>query len=671
MTTRATTTAIGRIPIRNLQPTQPEGPWPSKAYAGEVVPFSATIFREGHDAIGAQLELTDPNGTKRTIDLRETAHGSDVWRTEVRLDIEGTWTYRVRSFADDWGTWLHAAEVKTAAGVDSELMCQMGVLLLDRALGGRASKKTGVLAQTREILADTSIPATDRVHAAHADAVTDALGAKRPISLVTLSGKQQVRVERRLAGYGAWYEFFPRSEGATVGPDGTITSGNFRTAVARLADIAASGFDVLYLPPIHPIGEVNRKGPNNTLVTAPGDPGSPWAIGSRHGGHEAIHPDLGTLDDFAAFVSAARDLDIEIALDLALQCAPDHPWVTSHPEWFTTLPDGTIAYAENPPKKYQDIYPLNFDNDPQGLREAVLQIVELWISRGITVFRVDNPHTKPVEFWEWLIGTVNAAHPEVIFLAEAFTRPPMMHALAAVGFQQSYTYFTWRNKKWELGEYLTELSQETSAFFRPNFFVNTPDILTEYLQFGGVPAYKIRAALAATGSPTWGMYTGYELIENVARPGSEENIDNEKYEYKIRDFDEALANGTSIAPYISRLNQVRRSNPALQQLRNVNVQWSDDDAILVFSKYISAQHTDDGRPNGIIVVANTDPHSTRETTIHLDMSFFGLTNQTEFSVVDLISGDEWTWSNDNFVRIDAFTHPVHILQVQYPESHTA
>ncbi len=671
MTTRATTTAIGRIPIRNLQPTQPEGPWPSKAYAGEVVPFSATIFREGHDAIGAQLELTDPNGTKRTIDLRETAHGSDVWRTEVRLDIEGTWTYRVRSFADDWGTWLHAAEVKTAAGVDSELMCQMGVLLLDRALGGRASKKTGVLAQTREILADTSIPATDRVHAAHADAVTDALGAKRPISLVTLSGKQQVRVERRLAGYGAWYEFFPRSEGATVGPDGTITSGNFRTAVARLADIAASGFDVLYLPPIHPIGEVNRKGPNNTLVTAPGDPGSPWAIGSRHGGHEAIHPDLGTLDDFAAFVSAARDLDIEIALDLALQCAPDHPWVTSHPEWFTTLPDGTIAYAENPPKKYQDIYPLNFDNDPQGLREAVLQIVELWISRGITVFRVDNPHTKPVEFWEWLIGTVNAAHPEVIFLAEAFTRPPMMHALAAVGFQQSYTYFTWRNKKWELGEYLTELSQETSAFFRPNFFVNTPDILTEYLQFGGVPAYKIRAALAATGSPTWGMYTGYELIENVARPGSEENIDNEKYEYKIRDFDEALANGTSIAPYISRLNQVRRSNPALQQLRNVNVQWSDDDAILVFSKYISAQHTDDGRPNGIIVVANTDPHSTRETTIHLDMSFFGLTNQTEFSVVDLISGDEWTWSNDNFVRIDAFTHPVHSLQVQYPESHTA
>jgi starch synthase (maltosyl-transferring) len=671
VTTRATTTAIGRIPIRNLQPAQPEGPWPSKAYVGEVVPFSATIFREGHDLIGAQLELTDPDGVKRTIELSETARGSDMWRTEVRLDIQGTWTYRIRSYADDWATWLHAAEIKTAAGVDSELMCQIGIELLDRALGGRGSKKSGVLTETRALLADSTIPATERVHAAHADAVAEALGAKRPISLVTLSAKQQVRVERRLAGYGAWYEFFPRSEGATVGADGAIISGNFRTAVARLADIAASGFDVLYLPPIHPIGEVNRKGPNNTLVTEPGDPGSPWAIGSRHGGHEAIHPDLGTLDDFAAFVAAARDLNIEIALDLALQCAPDHPWVAAHPEWFTTLPDGTIAYAENPPKKYQDIYPLNFDNDPKGLRDAVLQIVELWISRGITVFRVDNPHTKPVEFWEWLIGSVNASHPDVIFLAEAFTRPPMMHALAAVGFQQSYTYFTWRNKKWELGEYLTELSHETSAFFRPNFFVNTPDILTEYLQFGGVPAYKIRAALAATGSPTWGMYTGYELIENVARPGSEENIDNEKYEYKIRDFDAALADGTSIAPYISRLNQIRRENPALQQLRNVNVQWSDDDAILVFSKYIAAEHTDDGRANGIIVVANTDPHSTRETTIHLDMSYFGLTNDTEFAVVDLISGDEWTWSNDNFVRVDAFTHPVHILQVQYPEGHTA
>ncbi|MEY5017332.1 MAG: hypothetical protein RL431_381 [Actinomycetota bacterium] len=671
MTTRATTTAIGRIPIRNLQPAQPEGPWPSKAYVGEVVPFSATIFREGHDLIGAQLELTDPDGVKRTIELSETARGSDMWRTEVRLDIQGTWTYRIRSYADDWATWLHAAEIKTAAGVDSELMCQIGIELLDRALGGRGSKKSGVLTETRALLADSTIPATERVHAAHADAVAEALGAKRPISLVTLSAKQQVRVERRLAGYGAWYEFFPRSEGATVGADGAIISGNFRTAVARLADIAASGFDVLYLPPIHPIGEVNRKGPNNTLVTEPGDPGSPWAIGSRHGGHEAIHPDLGTLDDFAAFVAAARDLNIEIALDLALQCAPDHPWVAAHPEWFTTLPDGTIAYAENPPKKYQDIYPLNFDNDPKGLRDAVLQIVELWISRGITVFRVDNPHTKPVEFWEWLIGSVNASHPDVIFLAEAFTRPPMMHALAAVGFQQSYTYFTWRNKKWELGEYLTELSHETSTFFRPNLFVNTPDILTEYLQFGGVPAYKIRAALAATGSPTWGMYTGYELIENVARPGSEENIDNEKYEYKIRDFDAALADGTSIAPYISRLNQIRRENPALQQLRNVNVQWSDDDAILVFSKYIAAEHTDDGRANGIIVVANTDPHSTRETTIHLDMSYFGLTNDTEFAVVDLISGDEWTWSNDNFVRVDAFTHPVHILQVQYPEGHTA
>ncbi len=673
MTTREnTTTLIGRIPIRHLSPQQPEGLWPAKAYVGEVVPFHATIFREGHDLLGADLELTNPEGKTVVHPLAQGAPGTDRWETDVRVDVMGMWTWRVRAYADDWATWLHAAEIKIEAGIDVELMFDMGIDLIDRALSaGRATKKTEILKEARAAFAARTTPAAQRLAAALDPRLTQALGTRRPVSLVTYSPTVTLRVERQRAGYGAWYEFFPRSEGAIRAADGSITSGTFRTASARLAQIAADGFDVLYLPPIHPIGEVNRKGPNNTLVTKPGDPGSPWAIGSAAGGHEAVHPDLGTVDDFAAFVAEATSHGLEIALDLALQCAPDHPWVTTHPEWFTTLPDGSIAYAENPPKKYQDIYPLNFDNDRDGLREAVLEIVELWISRGVRIFRVDNPHTKPVEFWEWLIGTINAAHPDIIFLAEAFTRPAMMHTLAAVGFQQSYTYFTWRNKKWELGEYLTELSKDSSAFFRPNFFVNTPDILTEYLQFGGVPAYKIRAALAATGSPTWGMYAGYELIENVARPGSEENIDNEKYEYKVRDFAAARANDTSIADYIADLNRIRRAHPALQQLRNLDVHWSDDDSILVFSKFTSGRHTPSGTSDGIIVVANTDPHAVRETTIHLDMARFGLTNGTQFEVVDLLTAERWQWGNDNFVRLDSFTHPVHILHVQYPKGHTA
>ena len=663
---------IGRIPIRHLYPVQPEGLWPAKAFVGEVVPFIATIFREGHDIIGADLELTSPDGTTTVIPFPHPDHGVDEWRTTARVTQQGTWTWRVRAYADDWATWLHAADVKIAAGVDVDLMFQLGLDLIARARAGvRTSAKTAPLDVLATAFADTSIEPVERIALAHAAAVTDALSTNRPFSLETYSPSIPLVVERERAGYGAWYEFFPRSEGAVRAADGTVTSGNFVTAQKRLKQIAADGFDVLYLPPIHPIGRTNRKGPNNTLDASPTDPGSPWAIGAAEGGHDAIHPDLGTVKDFEGFVTAANKLGIEIALDLALQCSPDHPWVKEHPEWFTTLPDGTIAYAENPPKKYQDIYPLNFDNDFEGLSAEVLRIVELWISRGVTIFRVDNPHTKPVHFWEWLIGRINAEHPDVIFLAEAFTRPAMMHTLAAAGFQQSYTYFTWRNHKWEIAEYLTEVSQKTAAFFRPNFFVNTPDILTEYLQFGGVAGYKIRAALAAMSAPSWGLYAGFELIENVARPGSEENIDNEKYEYKFRDFDSARTNGRSIAPYIAKLNAIRRAHPALHQLRNIQLQHVDDDAILAFSKYLPGTQTDSGKPDGVIVVINTDPHAVRESTIRLNMELFGLPNGTQFEVTELITGTTYTWGNDNFIRVDSFTEPAQILAVTYPKGHTA
>ena len=662
------TPRIGRIPIRALSPQQPENRWPAKAFVGELVPFAATVFREGHDRLGAELVLTAPDGTITRHPLSQRVAGTDRWQTEVLLEQPGTHRWHVEAYADNWGTWLHAATVKIAADVDAELMLLEGAALLERAaaLAGRAAAAT-VLRDARTALGATTLTPAARLAVATDARVAAALAAHPLRSLVTVSEQLTLRVERTRAGVGSWYEFFPRSEGAVQRKDGSWQSGTFATAAKRLPAVAAMGFDVVYLPPIHPIGRLNRKGPNNTLTPGPHDPGSPWAIGAAEGGHEAVHPDLGTVADFEAFVASAAKLGIEVAIDLALQCAPDHPWVSEHPEWFTTLPDGSIRYAENPPKKYQDIYPLNFDNDFEGLSREVLRIVRLWIDRGVRIFRVDNPHTKPLHFWEWLLHEVNTEHPDVVFLAEAFTRPPMMQALAGAGFQQSYTYFTWRNTKRELETYLTELSHETSAFLRPNLFVNTPDILTEYLQFGGVPAYKVRAAIAATASPTWGVYSGYELIENVARPGSEENIDNEKYQYTPRDWAAAEKAGRSIAPYLTRLNRIRAEHPALRQLRNLVVHHSDDDAMLVYSKTLPASAVRAGRPDGIIVVANVDPHAARQTTVHLDLPAIGLPRDSRFGVTDLITGERYQWGPDNYVRLDAFVEPVHILRIDYPK----
>jgi starch synthase (maltosyl-transferring) len=652
---------IGRIPIRHLSPIEPEGRYEAKAYAGEVVPFEATIFREGHDRLGARLHVVDANGTASTHTMRQLSPGTDRWRADVLVDTLGEWSWYVEAFNDDWATWLHTAQIKIPAGQDVDLVFASGAQIVAR--GGRAK----VFADAARLFLDTTLSPAARLKAATDARLTNAIAAKPITSLTTTSETVSLRVERTRAGVGNWYEFFPRSEGAKRLKDGSWVSGTFRTAAKRLPAVAAMGFDVLYLPPIHPIGRSFRKGPNNTLTAGPDDPGSPWAIGAPEGGHDAIHPDLGTEKDFTYFLAQARKNGIEVALDLALQASPDHPWVTQHPEWFTTRPDGSIAYAENPPKKYQDIFPINFDNDPEGIYAEVLRIVRHWIGLGVTIFRVDNPHTKPLQFWEWLLATIYAERPDVIFLAEAFTRPAMMQSLAAVGFQQSYTYFTWRNTKLELETYLTEVSRETSATFRPNFFVNTQDILTEYLQFGGPAAYKVRAAIAATGSPTWGVYAGYELFENVARPGSEENIDNEKYEYKNRDFAGAEAAGKSLAPYLTRLNEIRAAHPALRQLRNLDVHWSDDDSILVYSKYLSRDFTGEASSDGIIVVANLDPHSVRETSVHLDLEALGLQPGSAFAVTDLITGQQFAWGTDNYVRLDAFVEPVHILRIDYPK----
>lgn len=649
----------------DLSPQLNDNLWPARAFAGEVVPFGATAFREGHDLIGVSLYLTAPDGTETIHPMELAASGTDRWEVRVPLQVQGAWRYRVRAYADDLATWQHNAGIKIPAGIDVDLMFLIGERLLRAAAKdkSRTAPERRVFQAAVTTVSDATKPIDLRLAALETEQLRSAVRAHPIASLDSFSAERTVIVERTRAGVGSWYEFFPRSEGAIQAADGSWSSGTFRTAAKRLPQVAAMGFDVLYLPPIHPIGTAFRKGPNNSLTVGPHDPGSPWAIGSADGGHDAIHPELGTVADFSFFLERAREAGLDVALDFALQASPEHPWVTEHPEWFTTLPDGTIAYAENPPKKYQDIYPINFDNDPAGIRAESLRILRHWIALGVTIFRVDNPHTKPLDFWEWLIREVNAEHPDVVFLAEAFTRPALMQALGKVGFQQSYTYFTWRNTKQELEEFFNGLATETADFLRPNLFVNTPDILTEYLQFGGPAAFKIRAALAAMAAPTWGMYAGFELFENVARMGAEENIDNEKYEYRPRDWAQAEALGTSLAPYITRLNRIRAEHPALRQLRNLDIHGSDDDSILVFSKYLPAEFTGTGADDALIVVANVDPHSVRETTVHLDVTRFGLEPGATYDVNDLITGETYTWSADNFVRLDAFTEPVHILRV--------
>src|ERR1700683_1561975 len=511
---------IGRTPILDVAPAVECGHRPAKAVAGETFEVSATVFREGHGLISAGVVLRDPlRKASPMTRMRMLAPGTDRWGAEVAATREGLWRFHVEAWGDPIASWHHDAAIKIPAGQDVELMFTEGALLYEKAarripLPPGASRPAAARTTLRALVArlrNRQLTPWERFSDTE-DPVIAAILAQWPLrELVTRSRPLNVQVDRERALYGSWYEFFPRSEGAQVDPEGyrPPVSGTFRTAAKRLEAVAAMGFDVVYLPPVHPIGRTFRKGPNNTLTPADGDPGSPWAIGAPEGGHDAIHPDLGTFEDFDAFVGRAREGGLEIALDLALQASPDHPWVTEHPEWCTTRADGSIAYAETPPKKYQDIYPLNFDNDPAGIYAEMLRIVRLWMSHGVRIFRVDNPHTKPLRFWEWLLAKVHDTDPDVLFLAEAFTRPAMMRTLAKIGFHQSYTYFTWRNTEEELTEYLTELSGDTAPYMRPNFFTNTPDILHAYLQYGGLPAFRIRAVLASMLSPTWGIYSGF------------------------------------------------------------------------------------------------------------------------------------------------------------------
>ncbi|AWL40681.1 MULTISPECIES: alpha-1,4-glucan--maltose-1-phosphate maltosyltransferase [unclassified Streptomyces] len=687
---------IGRIPVLDVRPLVDCGRRPAKAVVGETFQVSATVFREGHDAVAADVVLCDPSGRPGPwTPMRELAPGTDRWGAEVTPDSEGHWTFTVEAWSDPVTTWRAQARIKVPAGIDTDLVFAEGAELYERAASGvpKREGREAVLAAV-DALRDPGRPAGARLAAALTAEVDAALGRHPLRELVTASRPHPLVVERRRALYGSWYELFPRSEGARWSQDARrkepapakparkpraaktaaaatsakkraavraevpppaprLVSGTFRTAAERLPAVAAMGFDVVYLPPVHPIGTAHRKGPNNSLTPGPDDPGVPWAIGSAEGGHDAVHPDLGTLEDFDHFVGTARTLRMEVALDFALQCSPDHPWVKEHPEWFHHRPDGSIAYAENPPKKYQDIYPIAFDKDLPGIVAETVRVLRFWMDHGVRIFRVDNPHTKPVVFWEKVIADVNRTDPDVIFLAEAFTRPAMMRTLASVGFQQSYTYFTWRNTKRELIEYVTELSGDCASYMRPNFFVNTPDILPGYLQDGGRPAFEARAVLAATLSPSWGVYAGFELCENTpVHPGSEEYQDSEKYQLRPRDWESAEREGRSLAPLITCLNRIRRRHPALQQLRDVHFHPVDNEALIAYSKRSGS--------NIVLVVVNLDPHHTQEATVSLDMPHLGLDRHESVPVRDELTGDTYHWGRTFYVRLEPGATPAHI-----------
>jgi len=642
---------LARHMIEAVSPSVDGGRFPVKRIAGEDCVVEADIFRDGHEVIRAVVKWR-----RKQDAIFDQAPmipiGNDRWRGRFPLRENTRYLFTIEAWTDRYASWVQDFVKKALSGreVTSDLIEGIRLLqeLAARTTGAARDTLETALEKARQCLTTRPADAADFLGAAEIDALTAQHGERFEANSYSLT--LEVIADRPRARFGAWYEIFPRSLGKTGQP------GTLRAAEQHLPYIRDLGFDVVYLTPIHPIGHTNRKGPNNRLAADGSSPGSPWAIGSPAGGHTAIEPSLGTLADFEHFVATANHLDLEIALDFAIQASPDHPWVREHPEWFRHRPDGSIKYAENPPKEYQDIYPIDFDTAHQlELIDELLATVMFWVGHGVKIFRVDNPHTKPVRFWEWLISAVQERNPEVIFLSEAFTRPKMMQMLAKAGFSQSYTYFTWRNRKSEITEYLTELAHsELNEYFRPNFFANTPDILTDILQAGGRPAFKMRLVLAATLSPSYGIYSGYELCENTAVHGTEEYQDSEKYQIKSRNWDRP----GNIKEYIALLNRIRSNNPALHQLANVQFLSADNDQILFYAKSTA------DRSNVLLIVVNLDPGQWHECTVTVPPSLLGIAPGQSYRVVDLLTGSAYTWSEHNYVKLEPQTEPAHIMRVE-------
>jgi starch synthase (maltosyl-transferring) len=636
--------------IERVQPEIDAGRYPVKRVMGDILRVSADIFKDGHDKIAAVVKYRrryDDDWQEAEMRLVD----NDRWMGEVLLPDNTRYVYTVAAFPDTFATWRDEVEKKTAAGQDVALELLEGRVILAEALTRADGEDAAVLTEAISAVDGGGSQAATVRHllAPEVEAVMRRVRSRRGETVY--DRELEVVVDRPAARFAAWYEMFPRSAGTV--PDRGATFGE---AAERLPAIADMGFDVVYLTPIHPIGRAFRKGKNNTLDASPDDPGVPYAIGSEEGGHDAIEPGLGTLDDFRAFVARAESLGMEVALDIAFQASPDHPWAREHPEWFTIRPDGTIRYAENPPKKYQDIYPINFDSpDWRGLWLELRRVILFWVEQGVKTFRVDNPHTKPTVFWEWLIGDVQRKHPDVIFLSEAFTRPKVMRSLAKAGFTQSYTYFTWRNFKAELEEYFTELTQsEMKEYYRGNLFPNTHDILPFILQEGGRPAFKMRFALAATLSSVYGIYSGFELCENTPVPGREEYLDSEKYEYKVWDWDRP----GNITAYINRINAIRREHPALHLYDNLRFYPSDDENITCYGKA-----TPDGSDR-VLVVVNLDPFDTHESWLHFPLADWGLSPGQLFQVEDLLSGETHIWHEHQHIRLDPHAEPALLYAVR-------
>jgi len=651
-----------RVVVEPVRPVVDGGRFAAKATVDEPVVVEADVFADGHDLVSAALRyrplLGDGRG-RRWAEVPMTAIGNDRWQARFVPDQLGRWEYTVQGWIDRFGSWNHGIRAKAFDGQDVAVELEVGRRLLAGIQADDADDRR-VLAEAADALARGELGAVDRPEVLAAVARHQ---QREP--LAELAAPLPIRVERLRAQFGAWYEFFPRSTvttasgGASGGDGAPAQPGTLASAVSRLDHIADMGFDIVYLPPIHPIGLTRRKGRDNTVEASPGDPGSPWGIGGPAGGHTAVDPDLGTIDDLVALATACRERGLELALDIAFQCSPDHPWVTEHPAWFRHRPDGSVQYAENPPKRYQDIYPLDFETeDWRQLWLALRGVFTHWIDHGIRAFRVDNPHTKALPFWEWAITTLLDEHPDLIFLSEAFTRPRVMQRLAKLGFTQSYTYFTWRQNAWELREYFEELAGPTVDFLRPNLWPNTPDILTAELQTSGRPAFITRAILAATLGPSWGVYgPAFELGENRAvRPGSEEYLHSEKYE--VRHWD--LAQPGSLDRLLARLNRIRRDQPALRRLDTLRFHPVDNQWLLAYSKTDPA-----GRGDPVLVVANVDHHQAHGALVDVDWAALGLPTGARYRLVDHLGGATYEWSgrDRNYVHLSPWSLSAHVFSV--------
>ena len=676
---------FGRINVMDITPAEERVIFPARVELGEPFEMTAQVFIEGRTKVGATAIVRNPRG-KETMRRAMTCvnPGLDRWTVMVKCgehsDLKpwedgyaavkrqlGEWTVTIEGWEDAYVSWLHDARIKVRVMDDVDNALNSGAELLARWAEtpdtGLTARDRKTLEKAAETMADQTLSAEDRLAAGDNPTIA-ALHETHPLrDGISPSQPQRFKVERPKSSFAAWYQFFPRSEGATIDPNtGKIIQGTLKTSMAGLERAAAEGFDIVYLPPVFPIGVTNRKGRNNTLVAGPDDPGSPFGIGSELGGHDTVDPLLGTMDDFKALCQRAHELGLEIALDFALQCSPDHPWVKAHPNWFRHKPDGSIAFAENPPKKYQDIYQIDFNADMPGIEKEVERIMNLWIEAGVTIFRIDNPHTKPVRFWQDVIAAVTKKHPEILFLAEAFTRPGMMRALSYVGFTQSHCYFPWRNTKDELEEYLPVTNGDDGYYQHNTFWPTTPDILTAYVRDNGVAGHCVRAVLAAMGSPSWGIYNGYELIENKQRPGFEEQIDNEKYEVKVRDWSKAKQYG--VAEMLTALNKIRRAHPAALSYHNLTVLPTSDPNILAFARHTPAELTGTGQADTLIVVVNLDGHNAHQSMIHLELSELGLPTDRPLNVRDELTGREFQWGWDNYVSLAPWADVAHILSVQ-------